>query len=183
MDARMFEAGDRVVLVKMDDEYRDCSGFIGTEGTVLGSCPPPINVLNVEWDDGFSLNPCLDVDVVRKVGDVRGGREFYTVLTEDGQKWVKYQGFTWRRQNGSYACTTVDDCYIAINSGGSAMSNSHRMFELAERRRQYQEDMGEREFFRCNARFHGASGCGKMLHVDEVDPDTPDGDYWFPLED
>lgn len=67
MDATMFERGDRVRLVKMDDEYcRDVP--IGMEGTVLGACPPPINVLNVDWDGDFWLNPCLDVDVVERVG-------------------------------------------------------------------------------------------------------------------
>ena len=60
-----FEIGDRVELVSMDDPYR--GHFSGKVGTVTGYCPPPINVLNVKWDDGFGLNPCLDVDIVRKV--------------------------------------------------------------------------------------------------------------------
>lgn len=180
MDAADFKVGDRIVLVRMDDEYRDCSGFIGSVGTVVGICPKPINVLDVDWDDGFGLNPCLDVDVVRKVGDVRGGRDFFSVSTLDGWKWVKYQGFTWSKSDGEfpYACTTVDDCYFCI-SGGNAYSNSERMAMLAGRRRQYQEDMSEREFFRCNSMFYGSRMCGEHLHVDDVDENTPDGDYWF----
>lgn len=66
MDARDFSVGDRVVLVSMWDDYKGfCSGHVGI---VEGIVPPPINVLNVKWDDGFGLNPCLDVDVVRKIG-------------------------------------------------------------------------------------------------------------------
>ena len=65
MDARNYREGDRVRLVCMDDEY---SGHHeGHVGTVVGICPPPINVLNVRWDDGFGLNPCLDVDVVQRI--------------------------------------------------------------------------------------------------------------------
>ena len=66
MDARHFNRGDRVRLVKMDDPYRD-DVPIGVEGTVVEICPPPVNVLVVDWDDGFGLNPCLDVDIVAKV--------------------------------------------------------------------------------------------------------------------
>ncbi len=65
MDATNFEVGDRVLLVRMDDPYRNAP--IGATGTVTGVCPKPINVLNVKWDCGFGLNPCLDVDVVEKV--------------------------------------------------------------------------------------------------------------------
>jgi len=65
MDATVFRRGDRVRLVRMDDPYREDIP-IGAIGTVMGVCPKPINVLNVEWDNGFSLNPCLDVDVVEK---------------------------------------------------------------------------------------------------------------------
>lgn len=65
MDARMFSVGDRVRLVSMDDPYVDAP--VGIEGTVVGVCPPPINVLDIDWDCGFSLNPCLDVDKVLKV--------------------------------------------------------------------------------------------------------------------
>jgi len=66
MDARDFKVGDRVRLVYMDDEYRGVLG--GNVGTVTGTVPPPINVLDVDWDDGLSLNPCLDVDIVEVIG-------------------------------------------------------------------------------------------------------------------
>ena len=66
LDARMFQEGDRVRLVRMDDPYRDDIP-IGCEGTVLSIAPPPINVLNVQWDNGFPLNPCLDTDIVARV--------------------------------------------------------------------------------------------------------------------
>lgn len=65
MDASRFEVGDRVRLVCMDDPY---AGVLsGNVGTVVGVAPKPINVLDVEWDDGLSLNPCLDVDIVEKI--------------------------------------------------------------------------------------------------------------------
>lgn len=68
MDASKYKVGDRIRLVCMDDP------FIGSQkdhvGTVTGVCPRPINVLNVKWDNGFNLNPCLDVDVVEKIGHV-----------------------------------------------------------------------------------------------------------------
>lgn len=64
-NAAYFKVGDRVELVFMDDPYVDAPS--GVHGTVLGVAPPPINVLDVAWDNGFSLNPCLDVDVVRMV--------------------------------------------------------------------------------------------------------------------
>lgn len=66
-DASMFRIGDRVRLVSMNDPYRP-DAPIGAEGTVLGVAPPPVNVLNVEWDCGFPLNPCLDVDAVERIG-------------------------------------------------------------------------------------------------------------------
>jgi hypothetical protein len=65
-DARNFKPGDRVRLVDMSDPYRDDIP-IGTIGTVRSITPPPINVLNVEWDCGFSLNPCLDEDRVERI--------------------------------------------------------------------------------------------------------------------
>lgn len=66
MNAKDFKKGDRVRLVSMDDPHRKAP--VGALGTVLGICPPPVNVVNVAWDDGFGLNPCLDVDVIAKVG-------------------------------------------------------------------------------------------------------------------
>lgn len=68
MDASMYKVGDRVRLVCMDDPYRGT--FKDNVGTVVGVCPKPINVLDVRWDDGFGLNPCLDVDIVEKIGHV-----------------------------------------------------------------------------------------------------------------
>ena len=66
MDASSYNAGDRIRLVCMDDPYREDIP-IGIVGTVMGVCPKPINVLNVKWDGDFSLNPCLDVDIVERV--------------------------------------------------------------------------------------------------------------------
>lgn len=65
MNASNFKVGDRVRLVRMDDPYRKAP--IGAIGTVTGVCPSPINVVNVDCDCGFSLNPCLDVDRIIKV--------------------------------------------------------------------------------------------------------------------
>jgi hypothetical protein len=64
-DATRFRVGDRVRLIEMDDPYHK-NIPIGVTGTVTGVTPPPINVLNVRWDDGFALNPCLDVDRVAR---------------------------------------------------------------------------------------------------------------------
>lgn len=61
-DARRFQPGDRVRLVKMNDPYVAAPEH--TVGTVTAVAPPPINVLCVKWDNGFGLNPCLDEDVV-----------------------------------------------------------------------------------------------------------------------
>ena len=66
MNAEMFSPGDRVKLISMNDPYRD-DVPIGIEGTVLSVAPPPINVVTVDWDDGFSLNPCLDEDVIARI--------------------------------------------------------------------------------------------------------------------
>lgn len=113
------------------------------------------------------------------------GREFYSVETDDdGCKWVKYQGYTWHRQCDEdlpYACTTICKCYICV-SGSSSMSNYRRMVALAERRQQYQEDLTEAGFEEANATFFNGSP-GEELHVDEVTPETPDGDYFFTVAD
>ena len=62
-----FKCGDRIRLVSMYDKYE---GFkSGQTGTVLSVAPKPVNVLNVEWDEDFFLNPCLDVDVVKKIDE------------------------------------------------------------------------------------------------------------------
>ena len=74
-DAAYFKAGDRVKLVKMDDPYRK-NVPIGIEGTVVSVAPKPVNVVNVDWDGGFDLNPCLDVDAIKRVDPVRPGRVF-----------------------------------------------------------------------------------------------------------
>lgn len=66
MNARQFKPGDRIRLVRMDDPYRK-DVPIGITGTVTSVAPPPINVLNVDWDNGFGLNPCLDTDLVEKI--------------------------------------------------------------------------------------------------------------------
>ena len=67
-NASNFAVGDRIRLVEMWDPYRDDIP-IGIEGTVTGTVPPPMNMLNVDWDGDFNLNPCLDVDRVAKVSD------------------------------------------------------------------------------------------------------------------
>ena len=67
MNATSFKPGDRIKLVSMNDPYRDAP--IGAKGTVLSVCPPPINTLDVDWDNGFGLNPCLDEDIVAKIND------------------------------------------------------------------------------------------------------------------
>lgn len=179
MDASGYRVGDRVRLVSMDDPYRQAD--VGILGTVTGVAPKPINVLDVDWDDGFGLNPCLDVDVVQKVGNVMNGREFYTVETNGGKKVIKYDGFTWRRQCDEpgleYACTTICGCYIEAGE-----SNYDRMTFLAESCQQYQDDMGMREYFKTNLGFYGGTSCGRELHVDLVDADTPDGEYHFECE-
>ena len=66
MDARRFKEGDRIRLISMRDD--PCPVAEGTLGTVTGVCPPPINVVYVEWDDGRTLNVCPDVDEVVVVG-------------------------------------------------------------------------------------------------------------------
>ena len=66
MDARQFKPGDRVRLTHMEDPYRK-DVPIGITGTVTGIAPPPINVLDGDWDGNFHLNPCLDVDRVTKL--------------------------------------------------------------------------------------------------------------------
>lgn len=175
MDASNFARGDRVRLVRMDDPYVE-DVPIGKTGTVLDVAGKPINVLMVDWDGGdFNLNPCLDVDVVEKVGDVRRGREFYTVRSEGGCKLLKYEGFTWRRDNDElpYALTTIVGCEVEVGD-----DNYIRMAEQAERCQQYQEDMTERGFFEANVTFFDG-GEGEMLNADEVTVDTPDGCYWF----
>lgn len=65
MDATEFKIGDKVKLVAMDEPSAEA--HIGAIGTVTGIAPKPINVLNVDWNDGFGLNPCLDADMVTKV--------------------------------------------------------------------------------------------------------------------
>lgn len=67
MDASRYHEGDRIRLVCMDDPYRKDIP-LGITGTVVSVCPKPINVLNVDWDGNFNLNPCLDVDIVERIG-------------------------------------------------------------------------------------------------------------------
>ena len=65
-NANSFSVGDRIRLEKMDDPYRD-DVPIGMEGTVTGIAGPPLNMLDVDWDGDFHLNPCLDVDRVARI--------------------------------------------------------------------------------------------------------------------
>lgn len=60
-----WQAGDRVEMVLCMDPYAPIEA--GDVGTVTGYAPPPINVLNVDWDSGRTLGVALDEDVVRKV--------------------------------------------------------------------------------------------------------------------
>lgn len=181
MDARDFERGDRIRLVSMDDPYREAP--IEMLGTVLGVCPPPINVLDVDWDGDFNLNPCLDVDIVKKVGNVRNDREFYSVFTDDdGRKIIKYQGFTWCRPCSDdgldYACTEVCWCFVDVGNVGPEEDIRDVIAFCAEGCTQYQEDMDERSFYKVNATFfNGTSGI--ELDVREVDDNTPDGNYYY----
>lgn len=74
MDATFFRKGDRVRLVRMADPYDPVPA--GSLGTVTGTCPPPINVVDVDWDCGRGLNACLDEDVIELVSrEGGGGRE------------------------------------------------------------------------------------------------------------
>lgn len=66
MKATDFKPGDRVKLVHMKDPYRFDIPH-GALGTVMSTCPEPINTVTVDWDCGFSLNPCLDCDIIVKV--------------------------------------------------------------------------------------------------------------------
>lgn len=67
-DARRFHEGDRIRLIYMPDRYRKDIP-LGITGTVTQVAPPPINVLTVDWDTDFYLNPCLDEDRVEKIYD------------------------------------------------------------------------------------------------------------------
>ena len=104
MDARCFKTGDRVKLVSMNDAYREAP--IGALGTVLSSCPAPINVVNVVWDDGFSLNPCLDVDVIVKVGvlgkKAADNTEYIEALYE---RAIDTLGNIWAADDAGYSAT------------------------------------------------------------------------------
>jgi len=81
-DATAFSVGSRVRLVRMDDPWAKAPE--GTVGTVVGVAPKPVNVLNVRWDNGFHLNPCLDEDVVVLVSGERGCDG---ALEGSGQTW------------------------------------------------------------------------------------------------
>lgn len=61
------EKGDRIRLVRMDDPH---PVEPGTEGTVL-RVDDRMMLAYVEWDDGRTLNLCLDVD---RYEIVEGGR-------------------------------------------------------------------------------------------------------------
>ena len=65
LKATDFKPGDRVRLVSMNDPYRITP--VGIEGAVISAVGNLINVVNVDWDDGFGLSPCLDEDVIAKV--------------------------------------------------------------------------------------------------------------------
>ena len=65
MDAAQFAVGERIKLVSMEDPYVEVP--IGITGTITGIAPKPVNILNVDWDGNFGLNPCLDVDVVSSI--------------------------------------------------------------------------------------------------------------------
>lgn len=98
-----FKAGDRVRLVEMDDPLRIAP--IGAEGTVTSVAPKPVNVVNVAWDDGFGLNPCLDADVIERIDrDVPGrvfeiscretyGGTFYVVADDPDEAYGKLRDF------------------------------------------------------------------------------------------
>ena len=184
-DARNYREGDRVKLVRMHDEYRSDIP-IGVIGTVVGIAPPPVNCLNVAWDNGFGLNPCLDADAVSKVGSVRNGREFYTVMTDDdGRKVVKYQGYTWHRPDAdgekTCACTTIGGCYVDIANIGPEEDVKETIGFIAECCQQYQEDITELEFYGANLGFFGGTA-GVELDVAEVGDDTPDGNYYYEVD-
>ena len=61
---RVYPAGCRVELVKMDDVM---APPIGTKGTVMGV--DDIGSILVDWDNGSSLNVVYGEDMVRKVVD------------------------------------------------------------------------------------------------------------------
>lgn len=176
MDATMFEIGDRVRLVKMDDPYRPDIP-IGMEGTVIGVAPKPINSLTVDWDGNFRLNPCLDSDIVEKSGHIDpDGMELYRVFTEDGVKRIKYDGYSWYADSvrPQWRLAAIDSCIIEIGE-----HNYDRMTELAETCSQYIEDLSEPMIYTAVAKFY--SEPTSELHVDEVTADTPDGFYRFNL--
>ena len=62
-DAREhFGVGDYVEMVSMDDPYPIEAGDRGYVTNVSG---PPVNVVEVKWESGRSLNFCPEVDTVR----------------------------------------------------------------------------------------------------------------------
>ena len=61
---RMYPAGTRVELVRMDDPQAPPEG---THGTVLGV--DDTGSLLMRWDNGSGLNVIWRQDVVRKVGE------------------------------------------------------------------------------------------------------------------
>ena len=128
LDAADFKAGERVKLVKMDDPYRG-NAPIGIEGTVISVAPKPVNVVNVDWDGGFGLNPCLDVDVIeriepgtpRKVFEVdyreTYGGTFYVVADGADEAYGKLQHYA----GGDYLSRRVqciDVTWTAVEVGG-----------------------------------------------------------------
>ena len=61
MSFKSYKPGDRIRMLHCADEYHPIPS--GTMGTVVGGCEQ-LNMLYVDWDNGRTLNVCLDVDVI-----------------------------------------------------------------------------------------------------------------------
>lgn len=59
---KMYPAGTRIALIKMEDEQ---APKVGTIGTVYGV--DDIGSLLVKWDNGSSLNVLFEIDKVEKI--------------------------------------------------------------------------------------------------------------------
>ncbi len=117
-------------------------------------------------------------------------REWYSVLNLDGEKTVHYHGWCWLRDDGEWSFVELTGCYVPLSelAGEDAFE---RLSSAAETSKQYQwehpkdvaETIAER-YYGSGASPHGETACepGRHLDWEDLDEDTPCGDYWSHAE-
>ena len=107
-------------------------------------------------------------------------RDFITIFEEDGEKHLKYRGYSYRRETADEKeCAFCDVCFCTEKLKKVLEEGIRNWIgRAAPECKQYINEYTEEEVADIAAGYFGGEP-GERIDPDTIDMDTPYGDYWY----